>query len=490
VLAALAAGGRAEAAFALAERRRARELGERVVRARALRAGGRGTDDSTGHASLAASSGPARATAATVAAAIPDDRTALLEYVTGVMGAPTTLFVLTRPPAAAAAAGEPGAPAVRAYVLPPADSLVDRVARFVALLEGGTEAGGAASSLGAALLGPALAELGPAVSRLVVVPDGPLHRVPWDALRMGDGHYAAERYAVSVAPSATVLAELWSRGRDSSASRARPVRLLAYGDPAFPNERTVASSSGDVEVYRSAFDSAGGLPRLEGSAREARLVARYADDAEVRLRGEASAAYLKRAPLDGFRVLHFATHALVDERSAARTALAVAPGEGESGFVGATELAALSLDADLVVLSACRSAGGVVVDGEGVQGLTAPLLEAGARAVVATAWRIGDRSTVAFVDDFYRAMARGLPVGEALRAAKLDAIGRGAPAREWAAFTAVGDPLVTIPLRMPRVPAWRESPAVPLVLSLLAAALLLLGAYRLRTRRRRTGEAR
>jgi CHAT domain-containing protein len=110
-------------------------------------------------------------------------------------------------------------------------------------------------------------------------------------------------------------------------------------------------------------------------------------------------------------------------------------------------LARLRLAADLVVLSACRTAGGVVVDGEGVQGLTAPLLAAGARSVVATTWRVGDERTVRLVDDFYAELVRGRPVIEALRTAKLAAIGRRAPAAVWGAFTVFGDPLVTVPLR-------------------------------------------
>jgi len=265
-----------------------------------------------------------------------------------------------------------------------------------------------------------------------------------------------------------------------------PLRLLAYGDPAFANpgsSPTRGTSAGEAELYRSAFDSAGGLPRLEASAREAALVARYADESEVRTRDRASAAYLKRAPLDRFRVLHLATHALVDERAVTRTALAVAPGEGEAGFLGPSDLAALELNADLVVLSACRSAGGVVVDGEGVQGLTAPLLEAGARAVVATQWRIGDRSTVDFVDEFYRAMADGRTIGDALQTAKVAALRRGAPAREWAAFTVIGDPMVSVPFHAPRprTPWWAIGGA---------ALLALATAYGFLTRRRKSAEAR
>src|SRR6185312_9559356 len=114
------------------------------------------------------------------------------------------------------------------------------------------------------------------------------------------------------------------------------------------------------------FDSMGELPRLVESAREARSVARYAPHAEVRLRRDASAAFLLRAPLTGYDIIHVATHAVVDERSVARTALVLAPGGGESGFVTPAQLAALGLDADLVVLSACRTAGGVVIDGDGV----------------------------------------------------------------------------------------------------------------------------
>jgi CHAT domain-containing protein len=209
------------------------------------------------------------------------------------------------------------------------------------------------------------------------------------------------------------------------------------------------------------------LPRLEASGREARLVSRYARDATLRLRAEASASYLEHAPLDRYRVIHFATHAVVDDRSTARTALALAADSGSDGLVGPGDLAALRLDADLVVLSGCRTASGVVVEGEGVQGLTAPLLQAGARSVVATQWRIADRSVLSFIDDFYRSLADSLPVGDALRAAKLAALRRGEPAKAWAAFTTVGDPLVRVKLDPPRYPG---RPAA------LGATALALGA--------------
>jgi CHAT domain-containing protein len=179
------------------------------------------------------------------------------------------------------------------------------------------------------------------------------------------------------------------------------------------------------------------------------MVARYAASAEVRLRRRASADYLRRSPLAGFRVIHFATHALVDDRALGRTALALAPDSSGSGLVTPGELAGLQLNADMVVLSACRTAGGVVVDGEGIQGLTASLLEAGARSVVATSWRVGDRSTVRVVDRLYAELAGGKPVIDALRKAKLESLEAGDPPAVWAAFSVVGDPTVVVPLKVP-----------------------------------------
>jgi CHAT domain-containing protein len=389
--------------------------------------------------------------AAAIAALIPDDRTAILEYVTGASGAPTTLFVLTRP--------GPGGTAVRAHVLASADSLVGPLARVLARTRTEEDVAPLARRLGGMLLDSALAGLNGRVTRLIIVPDGPLHRVPWDLLRLPDGRDVVERYSVSVTPSAAILAALWRHPRAGHVS-GHPVRLLAFGDPAYGK-----LASGPPEE----------LPRLEGSGREARLVARYSPEADVRLRKKASAAYLEHAPLEPYRILHFATHALVDERSAARTVLALAPDSSDDGQVGPGDLAALRLDADLVVLSGCRTAGGVLVEGEGVQGLTAPLIQAGARSVVASQWRIADRGTVPFIQAFYEALARSLPVGDALRQAKLDALRRGVPPREWAAFTTVGDPLVTVRLREPWPEIWS---AVMLVAALAFGAAGLVFARR------------
>jgi hypothetical protein len=459
VLAAMVRGGRPGPAFALAERRRARDLADRMLRLAALRdSGGVPTPESgtpgAGPSSQAQLNHPtARGRPDTAGGALPDAATAILEYATGAFGAPTLLFVLS--PAVRAGPRDQPAAALHAFVLPAADSLAPLIARFVALLEDGDEAGELARALGSSLLDSALGVLDPGVRRLVIVPDGPIHRVPFDALRSANSMPVVARYAVSIAPSAAVVRGLWQRFPVPASGA---LRMLAMADPAFATRpisgRAVQPASrgrsGGTDTYRDVFDSAGGLPRLSESRHEALMVAKYAPDAEVRLGEAASAAYLLHAPLMGFRVIHIATHALVDERTIARTALALAPSRGDNGFVTPSELAGLQLAADLVVLSACRTAGGVVIDGEGVQGLTGPLLAAGARSVVATQWQVRDRETVPFIRAFYDALARGLPVTDALAAAKRDAIARHARTGDWAAFTVVGDPLVVIPLSAPR----------------------------------------
>ncbi len=430
VIGALASAGRIGSAFELAERRRARELLDRMLEADASRVHRAGLPQSSAVSHRVAEVPSVEQLAGT----IPDEQTAVVEFVGGVRDGPLTVFVVQR--------GR-----VRARVLPPLGQAGGQIARLVGLLNAGAEPGSLERDLGALLLDSVVDELGPGVTRLVIIPDGPLHRLPFDALRLADGRLAVERFAMAIAPSAGVLRELWRRGPSAPATVDQPVRILALGDPRFGEE--TANEGAAAEMFREAFATAGGLPRLPASAREARLVGRYGNSAEVRLRDDASEAYLKRAPLGEFRVLHFATHAVVDDRSVARTAIALTPGAQEDGFVAPAELAGFGLAADLVVLSACRTAGGVVVAGEGVQGLTAPLLQAGARSVVATRWRIADRAAVRMIQPFYEALAAGLPVGDALREAKLAALRRGAAPREWATFTAVGDPLVRIPLRQP-----------------------------------------
>ena len=120
--------------------------------------------------------------------------------------------------------------------------------------------------------------------------------------------------------------------------------------------------------------------------------------------------------------------------------------------------------------------------GEGVQGLAAPLLAAGARAVAVTWWPIGDVAAIPLVERFYQELAGGAGASDALRTAKLAALAAGGTPREWAAFTIVGDPLARPALRLPP----REPPLA--VFAGLAFVLLAAAYWVAAIRKRRSAE--
>jgi tetratricopeptide (TPR) repeat protein len=414
VLAAVAASGHVASAFELAERRRARMLRDGLLRARNAK--------STGAAHDAFAVDVSRARLTEVARALPS-KAALVEFVTGRGGQPTTAIVIARG----------GAFAISVV---PIDGVRDEIARYLAVVQSGRADSAVASRLGEAILGRVIGTLPSGITDLVLVPEDALHRLPFAALIVG-GHRVVERYAVHVVPSAAIALSLWS-----SRSPPRPVRMLAFGDAPFPMDD--ARDPPATRAHYASFAANGEMARLTASASEARDAARRWPRSQALLGADASEAKLKSLRMDQFRLVHFATHAQVDERAPGRSAIALAAGGGEDGFVTSGELGSLRLDADLVMLSGCSTALGLIVGGEGILGLTGPLMQAGAHSVVATLWPVNDLASAKFVNRFYGFLASGVAATDALRLAQLDAIQRGVPPRDWAAFVLTGDGFVRV----------------------------------------------
>jgi tetratricopeptide (TPR) repeat protein len=421
----LAAGGRASEALVLAERLRARELLDRLERNAALGDRPRAQAVPLVGGRTGRMRSLPRILPADLIATLPDETTALLEFVTGSGGEPTTLFVVSRD-------------GIRSHRLESIDSVAAQASLFTRLATAGVSSPATARALGARLFGAALAGLPAGVTRLVLVPGRGLHQVPFDALALRDGTLLGERFDLSVMPSITVARTVWalpSRG---------PGTMLTFGDPAPPSRTTLRRHP------LSPTDWADGLPPLPGAGREARGVGALFSGSVVLTGAEASEAVLKTRSMAGVSILHLATHAWVDEANLGGSVLALAPGDAEDGLVLADDLASLQLDADLVTLSACATARGVDLQAEGLVGLTVPLLEAGARAVLATAWRVDDAQTARFMAGFYRELANGRNVGEALQRTKAAARRRGAAVSVWGAFTLVGDATIRPQLRAVR----------------------------------------
>jgi len=421
LIARLAKGDRIAPAFALAEASRARELASVALQQAAV------SNETSREALTVARLRKTRASAtvADVQRAL-DDSTALLAYVAGRGDAPTTVFVVTRT-------------AVSYNSLAPVDSISPLVDRYLRLAADGAEPTALATRLGEAVLNAPIASLPKSVTRLIVVPELSLYRVPFDALQMSDGRYVVERFSVAVAPSVTFALS------SGAAVSGKTGSLLAFGDVLFGDK----PSSGNQKDAAARGDDVRGLPRLPSSGTEARRIASYSASSTVLVRGLASERALRTTSLANVRVLHLATHAIVDDRSLQRSVLALAASTGYDGSVSPDELGALHLNRALVVLSGCKTVGGVVLGGEGLRGFIAPLLEAGAAAVIATQWPIGDESILPMIDRFYWHAARGVDVATALRRAKLDAVRDGVKPAVWAAFALVGDGSLRVPLKSP-----------------------------------------
>lgn len=258
-----------------------------------------------------------------------------------------------------------------------------------------------------------VAPLGAGDGDLLIVPDGPLAALPFEALPDPNRDTPVGlRRQVAYGPSASVLTAL-ARQRDAD----RPDRgtlVAAVPDPPEPTA----------------------LPSLPHVREEARRVAALFDGAEMLLGRSATRERWRAMEPGRYRHLHFATHALADAGWPGRARLLMADGP-----LDIPAIRELELRADLVTLSACETGLGRRVPGEGVLGLTHAFLSAGARGVLVTLWQVRDRSAARFMDAFYRRLRQGDPPAEALRLARRSFVQAGGtdahPAR-WAPYVLVG----------------------------------------------------
>ncbi len=262
------------------------------------------------------------------------------------------------------------------------------------------------------------------VTDLLIVPDGPLNYLPLGVLIPDSGNepWAAELRIV-YGPSASVLAA------HASAPPAPPFEraVLALAAP------TLDSAPQD-EVYRQGLN----LAPLPQAADEARYIADLyrSQGATLLLGAEATAERWIEAEPDRYRYLHFATHAVVSDRRPELTHLVLAgqPLDLETIRHQPTR-------AELVTVSACESAIGKRVRGEGIVGLPHAFLASGARGAVVALWKVEDRSAADFMRGFYRELHDGNSPAEALRRLRKSWIaepGRRSHPSRWASFIQVG----------------------------------------------------
>ena len=281
------------------------------------------------------------------------------------------------------------------------------------VMRGSRNAIGNAGKLGAALLGPLNLVAG---QRLVIVPHGPLHYLPFQALRVHE-RYLIEDHPIAIAPSASVAAQLAQNTPRAQA------RLVAFGDPR--------------------IDDAHELP---GAIAEVNQLARLFPQNRLFTGAQATKEQLLLAAADA-PLLHVAAHAQADVVDPLYSRILLAGEAGKPEMLEAHEIIGLSMPhTALVTLSACESGVGRVAQGDEVLGFPRAFLSAGAASLLASLWPVSDDAAELLMSTLYGELAQGRDVQRALQAGQLAVLRQ--PGMEhpfyWAPFNLIGDWRLTV----------------------------------------------
>lgn len=259
-----------------------------------------------------------------------------------------------------------------------------------------------------------LAPLGlPAGKRLVIVPHGPLHYLPFQALRL-DGQYLIERNPISIAPSISIAARLAQRTPTASP------QLLAFGNP------TINPEVADP---------------LPGAEKEVHELAQRFPGARLFFRDEASKEnFASNAPAS--RLVHIAAHAMADTLDPLHSKVLLADKDGKPNYLEAKDVLGMRLDnVAMIALSACESGLGRVENGDEVLGFTRSFLSAGTSTLLASLWPVSDAATEKLMTTLYTDLAKGIEVQDAMRDAQRAVMADPATAHPfyWAPFNLIGN---------------------------------------------------
>lgn len=316
----------------------------------------------------------------------------------------------------------------------PDPARLDRLSRLLLVPAGG----------GAGLADP--------LTEVRIAPDGALRYLPFELLAEpgSAASLLVDRAPVSYLPSGSALG--WLRRLEST-----PVyTLVGFGSPTIPQ----GSAAGDLAArYR--------LPPLPGAERELQAIARLLPGRHGLFSGaEAGEEHLRNSLVSGARIVHLATHAVIDERPGRGAAILLAPSDADDGLLYPEEIVNLTYRADLTVLAGCRTAlGPGSQEGDALASLTGAFLASGSPGVIATLWDVGDDATAAFMEQLYHELGKGRRPADALRRTKrrFRQDPRWNRPELWAGYVLVGD--------VPRVVYTNRARYVVGVLILAAIAL-------------------
>jgi CHAT domain-containing protein len=270
--------------------------------------------------------------------------------------------------------------------------------------------------------------------RYVIVPDGVLNLVPFDALISSDGRYVVESHSVTYAPSATTLYLL----RTQPLKGKLPNSLIAVGGVPYAGSEMKKAA---IERGYKASDKFDDLPDSEAEVKAA--ASALAKTKSTLLIGTAATeTKVKEELLRQFGYVHLAVHAFSDPNPDRSSLVVLAdPPKAEDGFIQAAEILRMKLPAKLVVLSACDTNIGPIEGQAGASTLSTAFLLAGARTVISTLWPVYDRASLVLMQGFYEHLGQGQTPADSMTAAKREVLAKlgdeGLPI-DWAGFVVQG----------------------------------------------------
>jgi len=388
---------------------------------------------------LAALTQPRSLTLPDIRSQVLDDESVLLEYSLG--PSRSVLWIATKSTFAV-------------VELPPREALETLARRAYEELSAlGAPRRGAVAALSRAIVPRDLAALGH--RRLLIVADGALQYIPFGALSTSTGRPLAGSFDIVSLPSASTLAVL---RLEAAARQKATAHVAVIADPVFsaadlrvagrPHGQP-ASAGADPSVGSAAGRPSAPFNRLGSSREEATAIAGLADRRHslIALDFGASRDLVLSGQLESYRVVHLATHGILDSQRPELSGLVLSlvdpEGRRVDGFLQLTDIYNLKLRADLVVLSACQTALGKDIRGEGLVGMTRAFMYAGTPRVIASLWEVPNRATTELMKRFYRHfLVEELSPAAALRAAQAEirSIPRWSAPFFWAGFVLQGEP--------------------------------------------------
>jgi CHAT domain-containing protein len=271
--------------------------------------------------------------------------------------------------------------------------------------------------------------------KVIFIPQSSLFLVPFPALQDESGKYLIENHTILTAPSIQVL-ELTRQQRQQLATQGK--NALVVGNPTMPK---VALTVGEPPQE---------LTSLPGAETEAKAIAPLLNTQALIGNQATEAAILPLLP--SARIIHLATHGILDDIQGLKSAIALAPSsmaspltkggtggvEESDGLLTAEELLNLKLNAELVVLSACDTGRGRIT-GDGVIGLSRSFISAGVPSVIVSLWAVSDAPTAFLMTEFYQNLQKNPDKAQALRQAMLTTMKQHLNPKNWAAFTLIGE---------------------------------------------------